>query len=653
MKKFLLASSIFLFTVVALSAFQRNTQQAGMASPAAEIHQNYLKELQDFAQSAERLHNLSTQLSDEEESLSLLVKGLEGTRLAYKEIEYLAAHLDPFFAKKHFNGAPLLSLEPNSPQLSVVEPEGLQVLEELIHSEEAVAEKENIVALSKKLAAKAGEFLHFQRKVYLTDRLFFESARFQVVRLFTLGLTGFDSPAALTSLPEAEASLRSLSDAFRLYKVLLQQRDKDLYLRVEQKFSEALTYLKDHQDFEHFDRLHFLKFYVNPLFAGLLDAQLALNIETYYQTLPLNEKYSVNYLSRNIFDEDFLNPYYYTRLSEERHNEALLELGHTLFFDPLLSDNNERSCASCHNPQKGFADGLPKSIATDFAGTVDRNAPTLLNAAYSDRYFYDLRSFNLEDQIDHVVSDHREFSTTYISMFDKIRQSDEYVRMFEAAFPDIKGDPVNKFTLSSALATYVISLKSFNSPFDQYVRGEKKDIDPLVKDGFNLFMGKAACGTCHFAPVFNGSVPPLYHDAETEVLGVPATADTLNPEMDSDIGRFGGVLKEEAYFYQHSFKTTTVRNVALTAPYMHNGVYQTLEEVVDFYNRGGGIGLGLEVEHQTLAPDALNLSTYEKKSLIAFMESLTDTTGLTGLPKRLPNFANESALNQRKVGGNY
>lgn len=651
MKKCLLSFSIFLFVLLCLSSFIRH-ETAHYASPAAEIHENYLDHLAGFSRSAARLHELSGQVSDEA-SLQLLRQAFADTRQAYKKIEYLAFHLDPFFTKKYFNAAPLLTLEPNAPQLTIVEPQGLQVLEEVIHGDEPLAKREEIRKLTEKLAEKSEEFVHFQKRVHLSDRLFFEAARFHLVRVFTLGVTGFDSPVVLSSLPEARTSLQSVYDHFRLYRVLLEKKDKALYQSLDRTFADALAYLEQHQDFDSFDRLSFLKEYVNPLFGKMLDAQLALGIETYYEVPPLGTKHPVNYLSRNIFDEDFLNPYYYTRMGENSYNEALLELGHTLFFDPVLSQNNERSCASCHNPRKGFTDGLPKSVATDFKGTVDRNSPSLLNAAYADRFFYDLRSFHLEDQMDHVIADQREFGTTYLDVFEELEQSDEYVRMFEAAFPRVTGDVINKHTLSSALATYVISLRSLSSPFDRYVRGESEQIDPLVKDGFNLFMGKAACGTCHFAPVFNGSVPPLYQESESEVLGVPATADTLHAKMDADIGRFGGVLKEEAFFYKNSFKTTTVRNVALTAPYMHNGVYQSLEEVVDFYNRGGGAGLGFDLEHQTLPPDRLNLSEYEKRSLVAFMESLTDTTGLSAVPKRLPIFKNESALNDRKPGGKY
>ena len=166
-------------------------------------------------------------------------------------------------------------------------------------------------------------------------------------------------------------------------------------------------------------------------------------------------------------------------------------------------------------------------------------------------------------------------------------------------------------------------------------------------------MGKAGCGTCHFAPAFSGLVPPLYHESESEVLGVPLYNLDSVAVIDPDVGRYKGNLKEHANIYKHSFKTTTVRNVSLTAPYMHNGVFETLEEVVDFYDKGGGQGLGMEVEFQTLPPDKLELTAQEKLDLVRFMEILVDTTNMTVQPTRLPTFENDPQLDQRKIGGNY
>ncbi|MEO1438380.1 MAG: cytochrome c peroxidase, partial [Bacteroidota bacterium] len=310
--------------------------------------------------------------------------------------------------------------------------------------------------------------------------------------------------------------------------------------------------------------------------------------------------------------------------------------------------------ASCHVPEKGFADGLAKSVTFDQEGTLQRNAPTVVNSIYADRYFYDLKALDLSNQTDHVVFHADEFNSSYNEIMDKLRESEEYVELFKAAFPSTVHGPINKYNITTAITAYTKTLSGFDSPFDQYARGETDQIDPAVVRGFNLFMGKAACGTCHFAPTFSGLVPPVFHESESEVLGVAIDHDTLNPVLDPDMGRFvNGNLKEKADHFQNSFKTVSVRNVALTAPYMHNGAYETLEEVVEFYNVGGGAGMGLDLPYQTLAPDHLNLTSSEQKDIIAFMEALTDTTGLTTRPTRLPEFPGKPEWNARKIGGEY
>jgi cytochrome c peroxidase len=648
MKRLLLIISVLMFGVVATTSFRPEQPQIG--SPAIEVKAQFLDDLRAFQLACEHLKESTQQLT--EATLPQAQQNFIQARYAYKSVEFLAAYLDSEFIDNYINGAPLLSLEPNAPSLSIVEPEGFQTLEEYLFGENPLADAEQIQSLSEALAANAEELSYFSR-LHLTDRQVIEAVRMALIRLFSLGVTGFDSPVLANSLPEAGRVLKSLQSAVTLYLPLVESRDSDLAARVDKNLTEAVTYLEQHQDFDSFDRLEFLKEYVNPLYGDLLDVQLALQIETYYETTSPFIKHSVNYFAKNIFDEDFLNPFYYTRMPSKKYTPATVQLGRTLFFDPILSRNNDRSCASCHQPQKAFTDGLPKSLASNEKQTVDRNAPTLLNAAYADRYFYDLRSDALEDQIDHVIFDQREFHTNYLTIFDKIGKSEEYVALFAEAFPEVKAEPINKFTLSTALAAYIVSLKSFSSPFDQYVRGESTELEVSVQRGFNLFMGKAACGTCHFAPTFNGLVPPVYHESESEVLGVPNTADTASMVIDPDLGRAIGVIKEYVDFYRHSFKTTTVRNVELTAPYMHNGVYQTLEEVVDFYNQGGGEGMGLDVAYQTLPPDPLNLTEQEQADLVAFMRSLTDTSQVNQMPDKLPTFANDQDWNQRKIGGTY
>ena len=154
------------------------------------------------------------------------------------------------------------------------------------------------------------------------------------------------------------------------------------------------------------------------------------------------------------------------------------------------------------------------------------------------------------------------------------------------------------------------------------MRGDENKLSENEKKGFNLFMGKAKCGTCHFAPLFSGLLPPFFTESESEVLGVPGTNDKKNPTLDNDLGKF---LFTKSVIHKNSFKTPTLRNIELTAPYMHNGVYATLEEVMEFYNNGGGNGLKIAPPNQTLPFDKLNLSKKEVSDIIAFMKTLTDT----------------------------
>jgi cytochrome c peroxidase len=130
-------------------------------------------------------------------------------------------------------------------------------------------------------------------------------------------------------------------------------------------------------------------------------------------------------------------------------------------------------------------------------------------------------------------------------------------------------------------------------------------------------MGKARCATCHYMPLFNGSFPPVYRKNEVEVIGVPKSRS--QNEIDPDMGRYD-IVKVESV--KHAFKISTVRNAARTAPYMHNGVYATLEQVMDFYNKGGGAGLGIKLRNQTLPADKLNLTEKEIGEVIAFIKSL-------------------------------
>ena len=291
-------------------------------------------------------------------------------------------------------------------------------------------------------------------------------------------------------------------------------------------------------------------------------------------------------------------------------------LGEKLFYDKGLSKNNDRSCASCHHPEKAFTDGLKTNVSLT-GSNLARNTPTLTYASLQNAQFWDMRQLDLEKQSVDVIQNKDEMHGSMENIHAKIQLDNEYVKLFKKAYP--KTSKPEAWQIQNAIASYVRSLNAFDSRFDEYMRGNKNILNNEEIEGMNLFMGKAKCATCHFTPLFNGTVPPSYSKTEHEVIGTPneASGKTLSP----DKGRY---LYNKMPQLVGAFKTPTVRNAAVTAPYMHNGVFKTLEEVVSFYNKGGGQGLGYEVENQTLPFDKLNLTVKEEKALVAFMKTLTD-----------------------------
>jgi cytochrome c peroxidase len=632
--------------VAALFSFQT-------AMPSDKAYPAYLKQLDEFTQavtdfrsvvSVAKKHNRKEQLKFQQRYLQLREK--------YATVEWLFEYMDPEASKNYINGAPLPHLLFNSANLEVVEPEGLQCIDELVFAPAEEFDPQALNLLAQSLETKMKEYTVLQRHSQASVRMMIEAMRFQLIKIFTLKITGFDTPGSLNGLKDAAASLSAMNTYLMHYDPLISKHTKVGSALVHAEFKKAEAYLRTHPDFDSFDRIYFYRQHVSVLYEMLYHIQAQSGVEFYDEVIKTPTTF--NYRSKNIFAADFLNRSAYQNIPAAlQQNKSLSALGELLFFDPVLSDNGLRSCASCHHPDMAFSDGKAKSIATDFNGTVKRNAPGLINAVFSDRFFYDLRTNSLEDQIDHVVSSDHEFHSSFIMIEQRLSLSTEYIDLFKNAFPMLGKNPINKYSISTAISSYVGSLVAFDSPFDRYMRKETETLSPEVLHGANLFLGKAKCGTCHFAPLFNGMVPPYYKENESEVLGVTTIDDFLHPALDDDLGRSKGQLKEQADIYNHSFKTPTVRNVAFTAPYMHNGAYKDLATVVSFYNAGGGKGLGLDIPNQTLPEDSLGLSEVEMKALVSFMQSLSDTTGLNKRPARLPRMDKQEKFNTRLIGGEY
>ena len=442
----------------------------------------------------------------------------------------------------------------------------------------------------------------------------------ELYRIVTQGITGFDSPIAQYSITEASVSLGSVREILEINASRFNSGNPSRYQQMIGLLKQAEQYCRDHDDFNSFDRMHFIRTYMNPVTDWLGSEKIRLGVYDYTRTSKLPLRPGI-YKYYNLFDQRLVSPVFFAGDSSIS-SPALVALGKKLFFDPVLSGNNQRSCATCHNPSLGFTDGLPKSLALEEHKTVQRNASTLLNSALQRDLFYDHRQSLLEDLVREVLANKEEMNSSADEVAGKLADKPGYASVYRDAFGE---QPYTGKHVARAIAAYVRSLTSLNSRFDLHMRGHQNLLNKEEIQGFNLFMGKAKCGTCHFAPLFNGSKPPLYSIIESEVIGVPASKDTLHPVLDPDRGR---IAVSNAEVHAFSFKTPTVRNIAITGPYMHNGVYTTLEEVVDFYNKGGGAGLGIDLPNQTLPFDKLNLTDPEKKALVSFMKSLTDTSFL-------------------------
>ena len=274
--------------------------------------------------------------------------------------------------------------------------------------------------------------------------------------------------------------------------------------------------------------------------------------------------------------------------------KAEIALGKALFFDPLLSKDKTISCATCHNPKLGFGDGM--AIGIGVAGNnLERNSPSLFNVGWNSSFFWDGRSKTLEQQALEPIRSKDEMGMKIEELSKRLRENDFYKKAFKKTYND---DRVTGKNIAKAIAQFERTIVSNNSAFDKYLTGDDKAMTALEMGGMQLFVGKANCVKCHSGPNFT--------DQKFHNIGVKT----------SDMGRFEFDDDENM---EHAFKTPTLRNVTLTAPYMHNGAVRDLEQVIELYRAGG--------DAPTNDPDMgeLDLSQQDVRALIAFMGALTDT----------------------------
>ena len=542
---------------------------------------------------------------------SALQQAFRDARLAYKRTEFLTEYYTPLTAKG-INGPPIPVMDDND-QHRVDQPEGLQVIEPLLFPVYDKVNKQELLTQLGIMIPSFKRLAQLTQSQELADAQVFDALRLEVFRIVTQGITGFDAAIAQNSMAEAASSLSSVKSVLAIYQIQLEEKDKLFYQTLQTEADECRKFLLNSRGFNAFDRMRFIKELANPLSGSLLKAAKALDINRFPEQRTLRAD-APTLFSPNVFNADAFTASY-----DAHSSPAKVALGKQLFYDPILSGNGKRSCASCHQPQKAFTDGLVKSESIDGKSHLLRNTPTLLNAGLQPGLFYDNRVAYLEDQATDVINNKNEMHGSLPAALVRLRNDAHYQVLFKTAFT--KANPFTDYNLRNAIGSYIRSLESLNSPFDKYMRGDGTQLSNAEINGFNLFMGKAKCATCHFTPLFNGTVPPNFNTIETEVIGVPAVAGKSG--IDTDKGKYE---LRKIKLYQYAFRTPTIRNIALTAPYMHNGVFKTLEEVVDFYNKGGGLSAGGNLPNLTLPFDELDLTPQEQKDIVAFMKKLTDTS---------------------------
>ncbi|GAB6182549.1 cytochrome-c peroxidase [Thermodesulfovibrio hydrogeniphilus] len=309
-----------------------------------------------------------------------------------------------------------------------------------------------------------------------------------------------------------------------------------------------------------------------------------------------------------------------------------IELGKKLFFDRRLSGDGTTSCASCHDPEKAFTDGAEISLSYPTTRNF-RNAPTLINTAYAKTQFWDGRAKTLEEQAEFPVMSPFEMNQNLDFVEEEIRIVPEY----REAFKKIFGQEVNIKLIAKAIAAFERTLISKNAPIDRYLKGDKNALSEEAKKGLEIFKGKGKCIECHYGPYLSDQkfhalmVPenPKYANEDKFIVTrryiakINKFPDYMN--VKDDLGRYFKTKKKQDY---KAFKTPTLREVAKTAPYMHNGIFKTLDEVIDFFNKGGGQG------NKALKP--LNLSLDEKKALKTFLVEALSGEDLKIKPPEIP-----------------
>jgi cytochrome c peroxidase len=604
--------------------------------------------LQEFRQQQSVLENtIITADLHSEENLQSLRNQIEIARLKLKNIDFWLRYFEPNAYRK-INGPLPVEWENEvfekfeSPYKR--EGAGLSLAEISLDQKPLI--KDSLLGLIK----KSQDAIKTYEADSITSQLSSYSHFFLANRLFLLNLaaiytTGFECPDTNHIVPELRSMLQGTKVIYDHYNQSFPETP--LTKEYLDEYGQTIAFANNQSaSFSLFDNYAFIKSYVNPLFALNQKLINAYNVSS----ISFND-FTLNNNIQSIFDKGLYTPQntkgIYSLVQDEKVLREIRYIGKLLFYDPVLSGNNMRSCASCHKPTEYFTDtSVRTSLQFDQEHRLPRNTPTLINSLYNHLLMLDGKHISLQNQGRDVITSADEMNSHEKELLGKVLSCKQYKDAFKML---LKLTPEEKeITLEhivSAITYYDGGFSHFYSPFDDAMNN-KGQVSDRVKKGFNLFMSRAKCATCHFVPNFNGVKPP-YIGSEFEVLGTPE--DTSFMELSKDKGRY---LINPASETLHAFRTGSIRNAKFTSPYMHNGVFKSLEEVIDFYDAGGGRGKKMTVTNQTLSSDSLHLSASDKKELLAFIYSLNEEILFEEPPAGLP-VSSDKALNNRKVGGQY
>ena len=637
--------TILLLIVGTVFFLSTASQSIGTPNAYASLYQTNINNFA-FQQSdlLQRIEKSDVHLSSDLEKISIQI-GL--ARDEMKRVDFWLRYLDPIAYKK-INGP--LPVEWETEVFEKFEKPykriGAGLTLASLYLEEPNVEKDSLLHLIEaSLSATESYFADSTARPVQNFSHFLLCNRLYLLNLATIYTTGFECPDIERIIPELRTMMEGVNGIYQTYNQSFP--NKPLPEKYTKLYEQAQMFVQQQpDDYAKFDHFAFIKEYINPLFA--LNQSLIRQYEVVSASFV---DYSLDNEARSIFNK---NLYYgqnvkglFLRVKDEKILAEIDRIGKLLFYDPILSGNNKRSCVSCHKSTEYFTDTTaPTSLQYNRKDFLTRNTPSLINVEYNHLLMLDGKHISLQNQAKEVVSNHLELNSDQAKLLKNILSCAEYKNTFTTLLQHTPQEKEITFEhIISAITIYYSKFSYAYAPFDEAME-QNKPLPTAAVRGFNLFMSKAQCATCHFLPQFNGVKPP-YVGSEFEVLGVPRDKDYK--ALSADEGRYGVNPSKEM---MHAFRTGSVRNADYTKPYMHNGVFTTLTEVIDFYDGGGGAGRGLMIENQTLSSDSLHLSAAEKQDLLAFIHTLNEKIPFEVPPEKLP-ISRIKNLNARKVGGEY